>query len=228
MLRRLWPVAGDEVAQDTLRQGGATTLHKSVEAGTRAPVRIGHDSDIADMRMRLEALGDTRCIVHQARASALAIGEAQDVARDEVVNALAGCHPDPGEDALACQYPTLGGRNRLRRITELVFQKMSQVLVGGEPKQQVAPLETDGELEIRDICASVAAAQPVLLLGKVVVADAGAVQLAQDGFGGAEIGDLAVWPGNVQCDTIDPAARERAGPRKAQRRRNPQGGGRGK
>ena len=54
-----------------------------------------------------------------------------------------------------------------------------------------------GQLEIGDIGAAVGSAQPVLLLGEVVVADAGAVELAQRGLGRAEVA-VSPW-GLAMC-----------------------------
>jgi hypothetical protein len=99
---------------------------------------------------------------------------------------------------------------------------MPQVLVGGVPKQQAAVSEQDGELKIGDIGAAVVAAQPVLLLGEVVVANAGAVQLAQDRLGGAEIGRVAVRLGEMERYAFDPAAHQDAASGQAERWRHPQ------
>src|SRR5262249_61873372 len=69
------------------------------------------------------------------------------------------------------------------------------------------------------IGASVAPAQPVLLLGEVVVADAGAMQLAQRRLGRAEEVALAARLGDVERQAIDPAADERIATGEQERRR---------
>ncbi len=86
---------------------------------------------------------------------------------------------------------------------------MPQILVGGDAEQPASRPEAGGELEIRQIGPAVAAAQPVLFLGEIVVADAGAVQLAQRLLGGAEIGDVADGLGEVQRNAVDEAAHQR-------------------
>ncbi len=82
-------------------------------------------------------------------------------------------------------------------------------------------VEAGGELEVGHIGAAVAADQPVLLLGEVVMADARAVQLAQRQLGGAEIGEVAMRLGEMQRDAVDEAAHQRlpAGPQQLQGRR---------
>ena len=105
-------------------------------------------------------------------------------------------------------------RQRLRRVAALVLQQMPQILVGRDAEQLAARLEAGRELEVGEIGAAVAAAQPVLLLGEIVVADAGAMQLAQRLLGGTEIGDVAVRLGQMQRHAVDEAAHQRllAGP----------------
>ena len=87
-------------------------------------------------------------------------------------------------------------RQRLRRVAALVLEQMPQILISRDAEQPAARLEAGRELEVGEIGAAVAAAQPVLLLGEIVVADAGAMQLAQRLLGGAEIGGSrrAAWP----------------------------------
>src|ERR1700740_3365561 len=92
---------------------------------------------------------------------------------------------------------------------------MPQVLVGGDAEQLAACGEAGGKLKVRQIGASVAAAQPVLLLGEIVVAYPGAMQAAQRLLGRAEIGDVAMRLCQMQCDAIDETAHQRvaAGPK---------------
>ena len=91
---------------------------------------------------------------------------------------------------------------------------MPQILVGRDPEQPAAGLEAGGQLKIGNIGPAVAATEPVLLLGKIVMANAGAVQLAQGELGGAEIGEVAMGLCQMQRDPVDEAAHQRlpAGP----------------
>ena len=159
--------------------------------------------------MRLETGGDARRVVHEARTAAFAVGEAEQAARDPVVDLLAGRHPDAGDHALVRQHAALGGGERLRRIAALVLEQVAQVLVGGDAEQAAPAREAHRKLEIGEIGAPVGAAQPVLLLGEIVVADPGPMQLAQGRLGRAEIGALAVRLGDVQRHSVDPAAHQR-------------------
>src|SRR5262249_32634309 len=99
---------------------------------------------------------------------------------------------------------------RIRSIASLVLQQMPQVFIGGDPEQPAAGLETGRKLEVGEVAAAVGAAQPVLLLGKIVVADAGAVQPAEGILGGTKIGDITMRLCKMQRDTIDEAADQRA------------------
>ena len=80
-----------------------------------------------------------------------------------------------------------------------------------------------GELKIGQIGAAVASAQPVLLLGEVVVANAGTVQLAQRGFGRPKIVAFAMRLGDVQGQALDPAAHQCMTADQAARRRRDAG-----
>ncbi len=74
-------------------------------------------------------------------------------------------------------------RQRRGQVTTLVLQEMTDVFVGQDAKQPAAARETGGQLEIGDIGAAIGAAQPVLLLGEIVVADAGPMHPAQRRLG---------------------------------------------
>src|ERR1700738_1250814 len=93
---------------------------------------------------------------------------------------------------------------------------MPEILVGRDTKQPAARREAGRELKIRDIGPAIAAAQPVLLLGEIVMADAGAMQSAQRLLGGAEIGDVAERFCQMQRPPVDESAHQRlpAGPQK--------------
>src|SRR5262249_39713802 len=93
---------------------------------------------------------------------------------------------------------------------------MPQILVGEHPEQTSPPLETARKLEVGEIGAAVAAPQPVLLLGEIVVANPRPMQLAKRGAGGTEIGTVAIGLGNLQGHPTDPAADATSG--KEQRR----------
>jgi hypothetical protein len=88
--------------------------------------------------MRLEPRRQARRVVDQARAAALAIGEAQHVAGDPVVDLLARRHPDAGDQALLRQHAPLAWRERVGRVAALVLEQVAQILVGRDPKQPVA------------------------------------------------------------------------------------------
>ena len=64
-------------------------------------------------------------------------------------------------------------------------------------------------MEISEIGFAVAAAQPVLFLGEVVVADAGAMQFSQCLLGRVEIVEIAVRLCHLQRDAIDEASYQR-------------------
>ncbi len=95
-----------------------------------------------------------------------------------------------------------------------MLEQVPKILVGGDAKQPAPGFEAGRELKVGDIGVAVTAAQPVLFLGKIVVANAGAMQLAQRGLGGTEIGDIAVRLGEMERYTVDEAAHQRlpAGP----------------
>jgi hypothetical protein len=57
-----------------------------------------------------------------------------------------------------------------------MLEHVAQVFIGREAKQLAATTEQGRKLEIRQISAPVGAPQPILFLGEIVVADAGAVQ----------------------------------------------------
>ena len=87
---------------------------------------------------------------------------------------------------------------------------MPNILVGRDAEQPAAPLEAGGELEVGEIGVAVAAHEPVLLLGEVVVADACAMQPVQRLLGGTEVGDVAMRLCQMQRDAVDEAAHQRA------------------
>src|SRR5260370_34195750 len=91
---------------------------------------------------------------------------------------------------------------------------MPEVLVSRDAEQPAATPKAGRELKVGQISAAVAAAQPVLLLGKIVVADAGAMQLAQRLFGGTEIADVSIRFCQMQRHPVDETADQRlaAGP----------------
>src|SRR6516225_6250927 len=128
--------------------------------------------------MRLKACRDARCVVEKPRPAALAVADAQHVAGDPVIELLASRHPDAGQEALLREHASLGGGERLGGIAPLVLEQVPQVLVSRDAEKPGAAREASGKLEIGEIGAPVAPAQPVLLLGEVVVADAGAMELA--------------------------------------------------
>src|SRR5262249_15342097 len=116
--------------------------------------------------------------------------------------------PQAGEDALAPTHPPLGRGQILAQIAVLVLQETPKVLVGQQPKQTTTAREAGGKLEIREVCAPVTPAQPVLLLGQVIVTNAGPMQLTQCRFGGGEIRTVPVGLCDLQRHAVDPAAYE--------------------
>ncbi len=86
---------------------------------------------------------------------------------------------------------------------------MPKVLVGGNAKQPAPGFEAGCKLKVGNIGAAVGAAQPVLFLGKIVMANAGTMQLAQRRLGGTEIGDIAVRLGEMERHTVDEPAHQR-------------------
>src|SRR5262249_39228048 len=108
------------------------------------------------------------------------------------------------------------------RIVPLVLEQVPQVLVSRDAEKPGAAREVSGKLEIGEIGASVAPAQPVLLLGEVVVADAGAMQLAQRRLGRAEEAAFAARLGDVERQATDPAGGGRIATAEKGRRREPE------
>ena len=113
----------------------------------------------------------------------------------------------------------LGGGKRLGRVAALVFEQMPQILVARDAEQHAVTPEARGELEIGQIGAA-AAVEPVLLLGEVVVAYAGAMQRAQRRLGGAKIAGIAMGLGDMQRHAVDPAAHQCMVSGKQKRRRD--------
>src|SRR5581483_5248263 len=86
---------------------------------------------------------------------------------------------------------------------------MPKVFVGQNTKQPVALSKAGRQLEIRQIGAAVAADQPVLLLGEVVVADTGAMQPPQRLFGRTKISDVARRLDQMKRNAVDETAHQR-------------------
>src|SRR5262245_56196360 len=209
----------EEFAQAALGEP-RIAFDERIEAGPDAAVGKGHNHRLAHLRVRLEPRRNAGCVVEEPRPLALAVADAQHVAGDAVVELLAGRHPDAGQEALLREHASLRGGERVGRIAPLVLEQVPQVLVSGDAEKPGAAREARGKLEIGEIGAPVAPAQPVLLLGEVVVADAGAMQLAQRRLGRAEEAALAARLGDVERQAIDPAADERIATREQERRRD--------
>src|SRR5260370_26182631 len=94
---------------------------------------------------------------------------------------------------------------------------MPQILIARDAEQYAVAAEAGGELKIGQICAT-AAIEPVLLLGEVVVAYAGAMQRAKRRLGGTKIAGVAERLGDMERHAIDPAAHQRPAPGEQQRR----------
>src|SRR5262249_57038680 len=105
-------------------------------------------------------------------------------------------------------------------VAPFVLEQVAQVLVSRDAEKPGAAREVSGKLEIGEIGASVAPAQPVLLLGEVVVADAGAMQLVQRHLGRAEEAAFAARLGDVERQALDPTAGEPLAAGRPTRRRD--------
>src|SRR5258708_32474243 len=79
---------------------------------------------------------------------------------------------------------------------------MPEILVSRDAEQAAARIEAGRELKVGEIGAAVAAAQPVLLLGEIVMADAGAAPVAQRLLGGAVRGSHAKRCWQMHRDAI--------------------------
>ena len=139
---------------------------------------------------------------------------AAQAAGDGAVDLFAGHEPDAGDQRFAREDFALLRRQRLRRVAAFVVEQMPQILVSRDTEQPASRPKAGRELEIRDIGTAIAAAQPVLFLGQIVVTDAGAMQLAQRLLGGTEIGDIARRLCQMQRHSVDESAHQRllAGP----------------
>jgi hypothetical protein len=100
-----------------------------------------------------------------------------------------------------------------------VLQEVSKVFIGGDAKQPAAGSKACGELKIGEIGPAITPDQPVLFLGKIVVANAGAVQPPQRLLCRSEVSDVASRFDKVQCYPVDETAHQRlpAGPQQWRR-----------
>ena len=167
-----------------LLQRGLIGFDEGIEPDADAAVGKRDDRGIAHLRVLPDQLDQNGRVVDQAPSAAFAVGEIEQAAGDGLVDLLAGLEPDARHHRLAREYLSLLRRQRLGRVAALVFQEMPQILIGRDTEQPAAALEAGGELEIGEIGAAVAAAQPVLLLGQIVVTDAGTMQFSQRRLGG--------------------------------------------
>src|SRR5204863_5288073 len=113
-----------------------------------------------------------RRVRHEARAAAFTVGETEQAPRHPDIDAFSSGHPEEGEPALARENAPLGRGEGLRHIAALVLQVVAQVLIGGEAEKMTAAAWLRRKLEVGEIGATVGPAQPVLLLGEIVVAEA--------------------------------------------------------
>src|SRR5262249_31793235 len=141
-------------------------------------------------------------------------------AGDQVIKLLARGHPDARREAFPRQQATFGGGERLRRIAPLVLEQVAQILVRRDAEEPGSARETGGKLEVGDIGTPVPPAQPVLLLGKVVMAGTGPGELPKGGFGGGEKCLLAMRLGDGERQAVDPAPDHRVVGGEQERRRN--------
>ncbi len=181
-------------------------LHEGIEAEAAAGGGEIGDVDVAHAREPGDLGRDARAFLHGARAAAFGVLIGQQAAGDEDVELLAGRHPHPVEDALAGEDLLLARRQRLRAIAALVLEEVADVLIGGDAEQLGAAGEADRELEIHQHRRAVRRAQPVLLLGEVVMGDVAAMHFAQARPRRAEPGEVAMGPGQLQRHAVDEAA----------------------
>src|SRR5204863_10094919 len=121
-----------------------------------------------------------------------------------------GRHPNSSDEALPLHHPPFHRGERLRDVAALVLKQVAQILVSGDAIQPRTSPQAGRKLEVGHISFALWAAQPVLLLGEVVVANACPMQCMQRRFGGAEIASLADWPGDMHGDAVKKAANETA------------------
>ena len=208
MLRRLHVLCRCKLIAQLRFQCGPVGFHKSIQSDAAAPIGECDDGGIADAGVFPDQAGQHRSVVDQPPAAAFAVGEIEQAAGDGAIELLAGHQPDAGDQRLPRQDLALLGRQCLRRIAALVLEQMPQILIGGDPEQAAAGLETVRELKVRDVGPAIIAAQPVLLFCQIVMADTGAVQPAQRLLGGAEIGGIAMRLCQMQRHAIDESAHQ--------------------
>src|SRR5207247_10836598 len=104
---------------------------------------------------------------------------------------LAGRKPEACDKRFARENLALLRRQGLRCVAALVLEQMPEILVSRGAEQPAAGPEAGRELKVGEISAAVAGTQPVLVLGEIVMADAGAMPLAQRLLGGTELGGTA-------------------------------------
>src|SRR4051794_17016801 len=102
-----------------------------------------------------------------------------------------------------------------------MLEQVTKISISRDPEQSTA-VEAGCKLEVREICETGGAAKPVLLLGKIVVANARPMQLAQHLLGGTEIRGITERFRQVQSHAIDECPNQHALSGPQQLRTNPQ------
>src|SRR6185369_14784705 len=171
-------------------------------------------------RIPLEAFGNARPVMGEPRSAAFLVDEAQDSARREVVDFLARKQPPARQRSLAPPHFPLRRRHFVTQVTMFVLEQVAQIFISKQPEQATASGKGGSELKIRQIRAAVAPAQPVLLLGKIVVTDPCAMELAERNLGRLEKRAVAMWLGDVHDRAVDPTTHEHLPARIEERRRD--------
>src|SRR3984893_6830616 len=205
--RNVRKLARYEVAQSVLGDV-RSCFDKGVKIVSGAAIIELHDRGIAHLRMLFQARGDAGAVVGKLRAAAFAIDIPEDAVHDQLVGRLRSEHPERGQTGFARAHAPLGGGEFLDKIAVLVLEQMPQILVRQQSKQAGAPREAGSELKVHEIGAAVTTAQPVLLLGEIVVANTCPVQGAQRGLGRGEKSAVAIRLCSLQRDSVDPAAND--------------------
>src|SRR5262249_35804898 len=107
-------------------------FHERIESRSAATIWEIEHSGVAHLRMRLERCFDRRCVGCNSFAASLRINKSEQTARDQDVDALSGCHPNPRCQSLAADHAPFRRRERFGNIASLVLEKVTQIFVCGD------------------------------------------------------------------------------------------------
>jgi hypothetical protein len=85
---------------------------------------------------------------------------------------------------------------------------MPKIFIGGDAEYEAASAKAGRQLEVSEVSASVATYEPVLLLGKIIVADSRAMQFVQRLFGRPKIGGIINRLCEVKSYTVNESSYE--------------------